>query len=103
MFRLKELRKQKKYNQERLAMELNVSQATISAYETGECTPDLEMLIRIANYFNVSVDYLVGNSDILKTLSSDLTQDEIEHSRLYQKLNYYQKQKANAYIQGLLD
>lgn len=97
MFRLKELRKQKKYNQERLAMELNVSQATISAYKTGERTPDLEMLIRIANYFNVSVDYLIGNSDILKTLSSDLTQNEVEHLRLYQN------QKANAYIQGLLD
>lgn len=97
MFRLKELRKQKKYNQEYLAMELNVSQATISAYETGERTPDLEMLIRIASYFNVSVDYLIENSDILKTLSSDLTQNEVEHLRLYQK------QKANAYIQGLLD
>ena len=64
MLRLKELREQRRLNQEGLAMELNVSQSTISAYEIGERTPDLETLISIANFFSVSLDYITGLSDV---------------------------------------
>lgn len=50
-------------SQLRLAMELNTSQNTISRYETGEREPGLAELIQIADYFQVSVDYLLERTD----------------------------------------
>lgn len=61
--RLKELRKKKGISQLRLATELNTTQNTISRYETGEREPGIDELIKIADYFNVSVDYLIGRTD----------------------------------------
>jgi transcriptional regulator with XRE-family HTH domain len=66
-FRLKELRKQKKISQVKLAMDLNMSQNTISRYETGEREADYKTLIQIANYFDVSIDYLLERTDNPKT------------------------------------
>ena len=62
--RLKELRKEKGISQLKLAMELNTNQNTISRYETGEREPGINELIGIADYFNVSVDYLLGRTDV---------------------------------------
>ena len=61
--RLKELRKKKGITQLRLATELNTTQNTISRYETGEHEPGIAELIKLADYFNVSVDYLIGRTD----------------------------------------
>ncbi len=58
--RLKELRKSKKITQLMLALELKTNQNTISRYENGEREPGISEIIAIANYFNVSVDYLLG-------------------------------------------
>lgn len=62
-FRLNKLRKQKKISQLKLALDLNMSQNTISRYENLEREADYETLIKIADYFNVSLDYLLGRSD----------------------------------------
>ena len=56
---LKKIRKEKGISQLKLAMELNMSQNTISRYETGEREPGINELIRIADYFNISIDYLL--------------------------------------------
>lgn len=63
MVRLKELRKKKGISQLRLATDLNTTQNTISRYETGEREPGIDELIKIADYFNVSVDYLIGRTE----------------------------------------
>ncbi|MBQ7412293.1 MAG: helix-turn-helix transcriptional regulator [Clostridia bacterium] len=60
--RLKELRKSRGISQQRLAIELNTTQNTISRYETGEREADYATLIAIADYFNVSIDYLLGRT-----------------------------------------
>jgi len=60
---LKELRKSKGLSQLRLATDLNTTQNTISRYETGEREPGIAELIKIADYFHVSVDYLIGHTD----------------------------------------
>lgn len=65
--RLREIRRAKGISQLKLAMDLNTSQNTISRYETGEREPGIKELIRLANYFNVSVDYLIGRTDDPKT------------------------------------
>ena len=61
--RLKELRNQKNISQLRLAMDLNMNQNSISRYETGEREADYETLIKFADYFNVSIDYLLERTD----------------------------------------
>ena len=61
---LKKLRKEKGISQLKLAMDLNMTQNTISRYETGEREPGINELIKIADYFDVSVDYLLGRKDI---------------------------------------
>lgn len=61
--RLKEVRKLKKISQLKLAMDLNMNQNTISRYETGEREPGINELIKIADYFNISIDYLLERTD----------------------------------------
>lgn len=62
-FRLKELRKKRRISQVALAMELNLNQNSISRYETGEREADYATLIALADYFNVSIDYLLGRTE----------------------------------------
>ena len=57
---LKELRVSKNFSQQQMADILNLHQASYSRYENGVREPDYEMLNALANYFSVSVDYLLG-------------------------------------------
>ena len=59
-FRLKELRKKRHVSQLKLAMDLNMNQNTISRYENMERQADYETLCRFADYFDVTLDYLLG-------------------------------------------
>jgi Predicted transcriptional regulators len=59
--KLYELRKQKGFSQEELANRLNVSRQTISKWEVGESTPDMENLVAISELFEISLDELVLN------------------------------------------
>ncbi len=61
--RLKELRKSRNISQVKLAMDLNMNQNSISRYETGEREADYATLIAIADYFEVSIDYLLGRTE----------------------------------------
>lgn len=61
--RLKKIRKAKGISELKLALDLNTNQNTISRYETGEREPGIAELIKIADYFNVSIDYLVERTD----------------------------------------
>jgi len=103
MRRLKKLREKQKLNQEGLAMKLNVSQSTISAYEVGERTPDLETLKAIARLFEVSIDYLVGISEKKQNIShADLKSDELEYINKYRQASLIDREKIKAYMDGLL-
>ena len=62
-FRLKKLRKEKGISQLKLAIDLNMNQNTISRYENVEREADYESLIKFADYFDVSLDYLLGRTD----------------------------------------
>ncbi len=63
--RLKELRKRDSITQDELAKQLNISPSTVSMYESGYREPDIATLIKIAQTFNVTTDYLLGLSDCL--------------------------------------
>ena len=60
---MKELRKKRRISQVTLAMDLSINQNSISRYETGEREADYATLIAIADYFHVSLDYLLGRTD----------------------------------------
>ena len=62
-FRLKELRKMKNISQLKLALDLNMNQNSVSRYENMEREADYETLIKFADYFDVSLDYLLGRTD----------------------------------------
>lgn len=57
--RLYQLRKQKGFSQEELANRLNVSRQTVSKWEVGDSTPDMEKLVAISDLFDVSLDMLI--------------------------------------------
>ena len=61
--RLRELRKHRGISQLKLAMDLNMNQNSISRYETGEREADYRTLIALADYFHVSLDYLLERTD----------------------------------------
>ena len=60
---LKELRKERSLLQANVAKELCVTEATVSRWELGKQEPDFDMLIKIAKYFGVSTDFLLGLED----------------------------------------
>ena len=62
-FRLKKLRKMRKTSQLKLALDLNMNQNSISRYENCEREADYETLIKFADYFDVSLDYLLGRTE----------------------------------------
>lgn len=60
--KLKELRKEKKQTQDDIAKLLNVAHSTYNGYEKETSEPTIETLKKLADYYNVSLDYLVGRS-----------------------------------------
>lgn len=63
MIRLFELRSEKEMSQRDVAKVMNVSQGTYNNWENSNTQPSIEQLISLAKFFDVSVDYLIGNSD----------------------------------------
>ena len=61
--RIKELRKRRNITQLKLAMDLHTTQNTISRYEKGEREPNIDELVKLADYFGVSLDYLLERTD----------------------------------------
>lgn len=62
--RVKQLRKQKHLTGEQLGNILGITKTGISYWENGKSVPDNEMLLKLADFFDVSIDYLLGNTDI---------------------------------------
>ncbi|WP_029228402.1 helix-turn-helix domain-containing protein [Caldicellulosiruptor acetigenus] len=90
-FRLKELREEKNISRSDLAEILGVSTQTIANYENGHREPNFDTLLKIAEYFDVTVDYLIGNSDFR-------TREEEFKGR-----NFYEKYKLDEVIDDLMD
>lgn len=74
--RLRILREAKEYSQLQLAKDLSVSNVTLSQYENGVRKPDIETLNKIATYFGVSIDYLLGVSDVRNPYKESETSSE---------------------------
>lgn len=66
MLGLKQIRKTKNLNQLKVALDLNISREALSHYENGKREPSLSMLIKMSEYFNVSIDYLITGKEFEK-------------------------------------
>ena len=63
---LKIIRKKKNYSQLKVAMDLSISREALSYYENGKRSPDVDMLVKFSQYFNVSIDFLITGKDFTK-------------------------------------
>ena len=107
MNNLKQIRNSKNLLQTKVAMDLSITQETVSSYETGRVLPSSDMLIRLADYYNTSVDYLLGRTRY------DMPIDRIKPNNISDKdfvilnkinnLSNDNKSKIEAYIDGLTD
>lgn len=106
--RIQELREEKNLSQTSLALQVGTSQATLSKIENGTSTPDAELVVLLANYFRVSVDYLLCVSDIRFTVETQFHQSGIpdKYIRLfahYQKLSIQQRTALNVLLEGIIN
>ena len=60
---LRIIRRQYKYSQLKVALDLNISREALSHYENGKRSPDIEMLRTMSDYFGVSIDFLVNGKE----------------------------------------
>ena len=80
--RLKELRLANNLTQADFAAAFNISQGTIGNWESGKRTPDIEMIIKISAFFNVSTDYLLGCSDTPTTSTTTGNTNVIQQCKI---------------------
>lgn len=86
--RLAELRAEKGLTQIQLANILNVSSGAIGMYETERRKLDSDKLVTFCDFFDVSIDYLLGRTDIRQPISLAINEEKQELFELYDKLTY---------------
>lgn len=78
MMRMRELRKQKKITMKQLGVLVGCSESAISQYETGKREPDFETLLKIAEYFGVSTDYLLNTEKAPANTDGSMSKRELK-------------------------
>lgn len=103
MLHLKQLRKAKNLKQADIARDINISRQTYSNYERNKRQADYETLLKLAEYFDTTVEYLISDKltdprrlplifkdeDELYTLLNGLSKDEVKNLKLYVRYLYY--------------
>lgn len=104
---LKQLRNKKGLLQTKVAMDLNTTQETISSYETGRVFPSADMLIALADYYETSIDYLLGRTKYDMPIDSvkpdTITDKQFTIINKISKLSEIDQVKIESYIDGLND
>lgn len=99
---LKKLRTEAGVSQRELAENIGVSQQSINKYENHNIEPDIETLIRMAEYFDTSVDYLIGYSTIRRRIESvsayDLNREEASMMDAFRLLSRKQRKAVAALL-----
>lgn len=98
--KLKELRKENKKNQTEVAKYLNIAQTTYSGYEVETSEPTIDTLCKLADYYGVSLDYLVGRDFANEFIY--LSEDEKTLITAYRQMNKDNKMRYLAEAQGIL-
>ena len=90
---LRDLRKEKGLTQEQLAEQLNVSQRTVSRWETGSNTPDLDILLQLADFYEVDLRALL-NGEIVKEKMSPEAKETMMEAEKYSRTKYKSRKRA---------
>lgn len=103
MNRIKELRLEKGLSQKDLAKFLQVNQTAVGKYERGDLEPNIQTLLKLSNYFECSIDYLVGRSDDFGNVNvlspaPSLSKDEQEILDQYRGMSLTDKMHVQAYV-----
>lgn len=98
---LKSLRMQNNLSQQQLAKTLGVKQNTLSNYENGITQPDLNLIIKISDYFNCSIDYLLGHQTKNTVYLDSLTENQKEVISLIKTLTDRETAKVIGYIERI--
>jgi len=86
---IKRLRLEKSLNQEQLAEQLHVTRQAVSNWENGKTQPDIETLTRIAEFFGVSVEYLIYGKEPKTVSGEEVHRWEWNRGRIHFALNWY--------------
>ena len=101
---LKKLRLQKGISQQQLADVIGVSQQSINKYENHMIEPDINTLIALAEFFETSVDYLIGHTEINHIIEPvqpyDLNRDESALINGYRRLNQSEKDSIHMIVKN---
>lgn len=106
---IRDLRKQRKMSQTELAKILHVSQQTVTAWETGKAEPSSSAISSLADYFNVTTDYLLGRpekkDDDAKTADIEDLDKMIDNARSFggKKMTENDRKIIKAYLKGFYD
>lgn len=105
--RIKELREERDLTQEDVAKAIQTSQRNISRWEKGQNEPASSFLIKLADFFDVSIDFLVSRSDDFGNIvaasnsSASLTAEDQEILKLFQSLSPSRKEDLKIYLRAL--
>lgn len=106
MENLKKLRAKAGISQQKLAGELGLTQQSIHSYENGVYEPDIATLKLFAAYFDTSVDYLIGNTDIRRKIEKadrfELNSEEAELIKKYRSLSKKHRKSLQLILDSLL-
>lgn len=105
MINLRILREEQNLSQQKLADQFELAQSQIHYFETGKFEPDLTTLNKYADYFGVSVDYLLGRTEI-RQVAAPLSKDEINEEEQaflsrFRKYLPHQKQSLSMFMDTL--
>ena len=103
MLRIKQLREDQGKSQKEVSVDLGVSQATVSGWESGLKTPSAKSTLRIAKYFKVSVDYLLGLTDENEGPLSEIGEEALDDELIsrVKALSPEDRQKVDYFVQGI--
>lgn len=106
MNNIKKLRKNKNILQTKLAIDLNLTQEAISSYETERVTPSADILIKLADYFNTNIDYLLCRTNYDLPISdikpTNINEEQFQLLTKINKLSKIDIAKVEGYIDGLI-
>lgn len=103
MENLKLLRKQNNLTQKQLGEITNIKRVNISRYEKGEVEPTFNILIKLADYFNVSIDYLIGHRQNNKIDISGLSEVQQNIIKMTTELNEINSVRVESYISAKIE
>ncbi len=103
---LRKLRHEMNISQSRLGSEIGVTQQTVNKYENHSIEPDIYTLKLLADFFDTSIDYLVGYSEqrnAPQTAAFDMSEREFSLIKSFRKLNNSQKESIELVIKNYLE